>query len=49
MLRIGLHQDPESIGKPSLFEGGIGATAGDLLGPLQPPIHCRELQLTAER
>jgi hypothetical protein len=49
VLRLGLHHDPEVISKPSRFEGGIRSTAGDLVGSLQPPIHRRERQMTAER
>src|SRR5262245_30686784 len=49
MLRIGIHQDHEIIGKPGIFEVGIRSTAGDLFGPLQHPIHRREIQITEER
>ena len=45
MLRRGVHQEHESIGKPGLFEVGVGTTAGNLFGPLQPLIHRGELQI----
>ena len=47
MRRIGLPQEPEVISTPSLGEGGRSATGGDLCGPLPPPIHPSERQLTA--
>ena len=46
MLRIGVHQDHEIIGKPGIFEVGVGTTAGDLFGPLQHLIHRGEIQIT---
>src|SRR5713101_14092 len=49
MLWRGVHPDHESIGTPGLVEGGGGTTAGDLCGPLQPPIHRRAIPMAAER
>src|SRR5262249_61430189 len=34
---------------PGVLEVGIRSTAGVLFGPLQHPIHCREIQITEER
>ena len=49
MLRIGVHHDHELIGTPGLCEVGVGATAGNLFGPLQPLLHRGALQMTEER
>ena len=49
MRRRGLHQEHEVLSNPRLCAGGRRSTAGDRCGPRQPPIHCRERQMTEER
>jgi hypothetical protein len=49
MVSVGLDQHHELIGKARVFTLRIRATAGDVCGPLQPPIPCREVPLTEQR
>src|SRR5215831_20248456 len=46
MLRIGIPQDHQIVGKAHVLQVRVLAAAGDLLGPLQHPIDLVEVEVT---